>query len=112
MSSPQLAKRMSIKAAQSVEDMQKDEVSGAIKLQTLMKIAKALDCDLVYALVPRQPLHEVLRDRATEIARRQVGRVSHTMRLEDQEVSPHAEQSELNRKIDKLLTGNPKKLWD
>jgi predicted DNA-binding mobile mystery protein A len=102
---------MRIKAAQSVEDMQKDEVSGAIKLQTLRKLANALDCDVVYALVPRKPLQEVRRDRATEVARIQIGRVSHSMRLEDQEVNTEAEQNELNRRIEKLLSGSPKRLW-
>ena len=112
MSSPQLAKRMRIKAAQSVEDMQKDEVSGTIKLRTLSKLAEALDCQLVYALVPRKPLQELRRDRASVVARQQIGRVSHSMNLEEQGVSAEAEQSELNRRIDKLLYGNPKKLWD
>src|SRR5579872_6350750 len=64
MSSPQLAKRLRIKAAQSVEDMQKDEASGAITLQTLKRIADALNCELVYALVPRKSLHDTLRDQA------------------------------------------------
>ena len=112
MSSPQLARRMRIKAAQSVEDMQKDELSGAIKLRTLSKLAEALDCQLVYALVPRKPLQELRRDRASVVARLQIGRVSHSMSLEEQGVSAEAEQSELNRRIDKLLYGNPKKLWD
>jgi predicted DNA-binding mobile mystery protein A len=112
MSSPQLARRMRIKAAQSVEDMQKDEVSGTIKLRTLSKLAEALDCQLVYALVPRKPLQELRRDRASVVARLQIGRVSHSMSLEEQRVSAEAEQNELNRRIDKLLSGNPKKLWD
>src|SRR5216683_882120 len=59
MSAPQLARRARIKAAQSIKDMQKDEVDGTIRLQTLEKIANALECDLVYALVPRKPIHEM-----------------------------------------------------
>lgn len=112
MSSPQLARRMQIKAAQSVEDMQKDEVSGSIKLQTLAKLADALECDLVYALVPRKPIPDIRRDQATAIARKHIGRVSHSMSLEDQAVSSEAEQSEFARRVHKLLYGNPKKLWD
>lgn len=112
MSSPQLAKRLQIKAAQSVEDMQKDEVNGAITLKTLGRLAEALNCQFVYAFVPRKPLHDILRDRATEIARTQVARVSHSMKLEEQGMSPESEQSALNRRVDRLLSGNPKKLWD
>jgi predicted DNA-binding mobile mystery protein A len=112
MSSPQLARRMRIKAAQSVEDMQKDEVSGTITLQTLRKLADALECDFVYALVPRKPIPDIRREQAAVIARRHIGRVSHSMRLEDQAVSSEAELSEFTRRVHKLLYGNPKKLWD
>ena len=112
MSSPQLARRMGIRAAQSVEDMQKDELSGAIKLQTLGKLARALDCEIVYALVPRKPLEETRRDQAALVAKRLIRRVSHSMSLEDQAVSREAEQKELERRIERLLAGNPKALWD
>jgi predicted DNA-binding mobile mystery protein A len=112
MSSPQLARRVGIKAAQSVEDMQKDEVSGVIKLQTLRKLARALDCELVYALVPRKSLEEIRRDQATSVAKRLIKRVSHSMSLEDQAISREAEQRQLERRIEKLLAGSPKALWD
>jgi predicted DNA-binding mobile mystery protein A len=112
MSSPQLARRVGIKAAQSVEDMQKDEVSGVIKLQTLRKLARALDCELVYALVPRKSLEEIRRDQATSVAKRLIKRVSHSMSLEDQAIGREAEQRQLERRIEKLLAGSPKALWD
>lgn len=112
MSNRQLAKRVGVKASQSVEDMQEYEVSGTIKLQTLRKLANALECDLVYALVPRKPLDEIRRDRAVMVARRLLKRVSHSMKLEDQGVNKRMEESELNRRVEKLLMGNPKDLWD
>lgn len=112
MSAPQLARRMGIRAAQSVEDMQKDEVSGVIKLQTLRKLAHALDCELVYTLVPRKSLEEIRRDQATFQAKRLLKRVSHSMRLEDQGVSREAEDRELQRRVERLLAGPPKGLWD
>jgi predicted DNA-binding mobile mystery protein A len=112
MSSPQLAKRLRIKAAQSVEDMQKDEATGAITLKTLGKLAEALNCQFVYAFVPRESLHDILRERAAEIARAQLARVSHSMKLEEQGLSSESELSALSRRVDRLLSGNPKKLWD
>ena len=112
MTNKQLATRVGVRASQSVEDMQGYEVSGTIKVQTLQKLAKALECRLVYALVPLQPLDEIRRERARIVARRQLKRVSHSMSLEDQDVSKKAEQSDLNRRIQKLLSGNPKALWD
>jgi predicted DNA-binding mobile mystery protein A len=112
MSGPQLARRMGIRAAQSVEDMQKDEVSEVIKLQTLRKLAHALDCELVYALVPRKSFEEIRRDQATLQAKRLLKHVSHSMRLEDQSISLEAEDNQLQRRVERLLAGPPKALWD
>lgn len=112
MTNKQLAKRVGVKAPQSVEDMQEYEVSGTIKLQTLRKLAEALECRLVYALVPRESLEDIRRARARAVARRLLKRVSHSMTLEDQAVSRKMEESELNRRVERLLAGNPKALWD
>lgn len=112
MSSRQLAMRVGLRASQSIEDMQDDEVSQTIKLQTLRKLAEALECELVYALVPRESLDAIRRRRARVVAGRLVKRVSHTMKLEDQAVSRQSEENELNRQVENLISGNPRKLWD
>lgn len=112
MTSRQLAARIGVRAPQTVEEMQEHEVSGTIKLQTLRKLAEALECRLVYALVPREPLEDIRRERARVVARRLLKRVSHSMSLEDQAVSKKMEESELNRRVERLLAGNPKALWD
>lgn len=101
-----------MKAAQTIEAMQRNEITGAITLKSLERLAAALDCELVYALVPRKPLHDTLRDRAMEMARAQLGRVSHSMKLEEQGLSADSEQNALNRRADRLLSGSLKKLWD
>lgn len=107
----QLAKRLKLKP-QTIEDMQHYEVSGTIKLQTLRKLAEALDCRVVYAVVPPKPLDAMRRDRAQEIASRQLRHVAHSMKLEDQGISETEEQRVLDRLIEELLNGNPKKLWE
>ena len=94
------------------EDMQEYEISGTINLQTLRKLANALECDLVYAFVPREPLEEIRRKRARTVASRLIKRVSHSMNLEEQGVSKKIEQDELNRRVENLLQGKAKKLWD
>ncbi|MEO8883665.1 MAG: transcriptional regulator, partial [Devosia sp.] len=60
------------------------EAAGTIQLQTLQKAAQALDCVLVYALVPNDSLEKSVNERARRIARRSVSRVAQTMSLEDQ----------------------------
>ena len=89
-----------------------DGVEPTIQLQTLRKLAEALGCRVVYAVVPPKPLPELRRDRARAVARRRLQPVCHPMKLEAQGVSPKEEQGQLELLIQKLLAGNPKQLWD
>ena len=83
MSREQLGRRVSLRP-QTIDDWEKAEASGAIQLKTLRRAAEALDCTLVYALVPRTSLQDAVNARARRIALRELGRVAHTMTLEDQ----------------------------
>jgi predicted DNA-binding mobile mystery protein A len=84
MTGVQFAKRLHIRP-QSVDALEKSEANGAIQLKTLRRVAEALDCTLVYALVPNTSLEGVVHERARKIATRDLGRVAHTMKLEAQE---------------------------
>ena len=55
MSTAQLAKRLGIKQP-SLVALEQSEAKGTIELATLRRVAEALDCTLVYALVPNKPL--------------------------------------------------------
>jgi predicted DNA-binding mobile mystery protein A len=84
MTGVQFAKRLGIRP-QSVEALENSEANGSIGLKTLRRAAEALDCTLVYALVPNKSLEQAVDDRARKIATRDLGRVAHTMKLEAQE---------------------------
>jgi predicted DNA-binding mobile mystery protein A len=84
MTGVQLAKRLHIRP-QSVEALETSEAEGTIQLNTLRRAAEALDCTLVYALVPNTSLEGEVQERARRIAVRDLGRVAHTMKLEAQE---------------------------
>ena len=112
MTNVQLAKRLKMKAPQTIEDMQKSETTETIQIKTLRKLADALGCRLVYAVVPAKALGDMRRDRARAMARRVIQRVSHSMKLEAQGVSTDEEERQLNALIEKILADNPKKLWD
>ncbi|MDI4655882.1 MULTISPECIES: mobile mystery protein A [Xanthobacter] len=86
MTGAQLGHRMGIRP-QTVEAIEKSEAAGSIQLSTLRRAAEALDCTLVYALVPNSSLDETVDARARQIAMRDLQRVAHTMRLEAQETS-------------------------
>ena len=85
MTGPQLAARLKI-TPQSVTDIEKSEASGSIQLKTLHRAAEALDCTLVYALVPKTSLEGAVQARARRIALKDLRRVAHTMKLENQGV--------------------------
>ena len=85
MSSLALAKRLEISDS-AVRKLEVAESSDAITLGTLRKMAAALDCELQYALVPRQSLEASLREQALRKAQEQVRAVSHSMALVGQAV--------------------------
>lgn len=111
MSTRQLAARM--KAAPSrVPAIEKAEVSGATTIRTLREAAAAMNCTFVYAFVPTKPLDEILRDRAAQKAGRDIARLDHTMRLENQALLKSDLDDEQRRMIDLILSGSPRSLWD
>ncbi|MGD9596833.1 MAG: mobile mystery protein A [Steroidobacteraceae bacterium] len=112
MTNVQLAKRLGRRAPQSIEDLQQSEAAGTIKLDRLRELAEAMGCRLVYAVVPGKPLDELRRERAVEVARRILRRTSHSMKLEAQDVGSKEEERALGRQVEKLLAGNPKRLWE
>ena len=85
MSGAQLARRMGI-TPQSLNGLEQSEASETIRLETLRRAAAALDCQLVYALVPNKPLEDMVAERARAKALEAIGGVSHSMAMEDQKV--------------------------
>ena len=108
MSSAQLARRLGIKQP-SVVALEHSEAKGTIALATLRRVAEALDCTLVYALVPNQPLKTIVETRARALARRRHAPVEHSMRLEDQAVGDDESRAQLDEFV---RTMNPNRLWD
>lgn len=84
MTGVQMAARLKVRP-QTLEALERSEASGTIQLSTLRRAAEALDCTLVYALVPSSSLDGAVTARARRIAERELGRVAHTMKLEAQD---------------------------
>jgi predicted DNA-binding mobile mystery protein A len=86
VSSGELAQRMGT-SRQLCLQQEKAEAEERITLKSLRTLANALDCDLVYALVPRAgSMQELVENRARTQAKRNVLGVEHSMALEDQAV--------------------------
>jgi predicted DNA-binding mobile mystery protein A len=109
MTGVQFGRRLAVRP-QSVEALEQSEASGTIQLKTLRRAAEALDCTLVYALVPNDSLAGAVAARARKIALRDLGRVAHTMKLEAQETADGA----TDERIDAYIRDNVKErdLWD
>ena len=108
MSLRQLGGRIG-QSPQAVSSLEESEANGTIALNTLRRAAEALDCVVVYAVVPKTSLTEMVDNRAREIALRALGRVSHSMALEDQQVDRDFE-ARVQRYIASAITD--RNLWD
>lgn len=83
MSGADLARRLGL-TRQAVSLLERSEAEGSIRLDSLRRAAEALDSVLVYALVPKETLEDVVNARARAVAERTVEGVEHTMALEAQ----------------------------
>jgi predicted DNA-binding mobile mystery protein A len=85
MTTEDLAARMRLTQS-SVTRLEKSEKARTVQLDTLARAAEAMDCELVYALVPRRPLDDIINDQAGRVATKRLQRLGHTMALEQQEL--------------------------
>lgn len=91
--------------------VEKNEVRGTVQLDSLQRLADAMDCDVVYAVVPRRSLEATLERCAREAAERMVGRVADSMELEAQGTSS-SEREALVEELMARFRANPSELWD
>ena len=111
MSGRQLGERMEV-SKMWVGDMERLEASGATSLKTLRRAAEAMDCVLVYALVPKTSLKESLLKQARRKVRQDMTRASHTMVLEDQALTQDEVGKATETVAASLLDKIPKTFWD
>jgi predicted DNA-binding mobile mystery protein A len=111
MTTAQLARRIGVSQPRVVE-LEQAEVSGSITLRSLQRAAEALDCRLVYALIPQTPLEGRIRERAEALAARHSGAVEHSMLLEGQAVDDAQMSRQLHRQRVEDLLRKPARLWD
>lgn len=106
----QQAQRLGI-SGPTLHKSEQSEADDRITLGQLRKLADGLDCELVYALVPRRPLTDMVEERARAIAIEEVGGVAHTMSLEDQRPAAERLRKQVDRRTEELLRGRWSDLW-
>ena len=111
MSQAALAARAGISRA-TVQKLEQAETDRRITLDSLERLAAALDCNVAVALVPRGGSLEQFRERAADAkAEALLKPTEHSMNLEGQGVAKSARQRLKNNLVESLLKGSPRKLW-
>ncbi len=111
MTTTQLAERAGMSQSR-IPRIETGEVNGTLTMTTLRNMAEAMNCRLVYALVPNEPLEEMVCERAASVADRRLARTHHTMKLENQALTRRDLEAERARLIAELLRGDPRRLWE
>ena len=111
MTTSHLAERLGVVQSR-VPALERAEARKAVTLASLENAANAMDCRLVYALVPRKPLEELVEDRARRKAGRRLESTRHSMALEAQSVAEAHEEEQLERLIRLLIEKAGSELWE
>jgi predicted DNA-binding mobile mystery protein A len=111
MTTGQLAKRLGVHQPRVIE-LERGEATGNITVKSLERAAEALGCRLVYAFMPKEPLADTIRKRASVVADQQLAAVEQTMRLEAQGVDDRALHQEAHQQLVEKLLRRPARLWD
>lgn len=61
MTGPELANRLQVTKGR-ISQLESAELAGAVKLQTMQNVAKAMNCRFVYAIIPDNDVEEMLKD--------------------------------------------------
>ena len=96
MTLKKLSERTSVSVA-SVAQAERSEAKGKVTIATLKKMAEGMDCEFIYAFVPRKTIKETLKARALQKAKQLLAQADTHMTLENQKV-----EQDLNERIEML----------
>jgi predicted DNA-binding mobile mystery protein A len=101
-------------AQSGVVGLEEREPSGKVTLERLSAAARAMNCRLIYAVVPDTPysnLDGILDQRARRLAEHLIHRTEHSMRLEEQSATEGDLQREIDALTSQLKTTSDPRLW-
>lgn len=111
MTTTQLSSRLGVSQSRVVA-MEVAEQTGSLTIKNLARAANALDCELVYALVPRHSLQEMVEQRVKQKASNSIAAISHSMMLEDQAVADDTTAVQLEQLIQKMKMSARSDIWE
>ena len=113
MNSRQLADRVGVEQS-NITRLEEREPRGNVTLERLAKAAKAMNCKLIYAVVPDDrysDLEAIIDERARDLAQQLVRSTEHSMRLEKQGAADADLGKEVDRLTDELKSKLDSRIW-
>jgi len=110
----QLAKRLKCRDT-GVLRLEQREQAGTASLATLDRAAKAMNCRLVWAIVPEQgnsSLSDIVEKRARMLATQMVHRVDQNMKLEAQGIHEDVVRKQIDDLTGELIRNGDARIWD
>ncbi len=111
MSAAQVAKKLGVTRA-AVYQLENREVSRSVSIRQLDRVAEALNCDVVYAIIPRESLEQSIRGRARDKAKERLRKANLSMGLEAEGVADEEFAAAVNAHSSYSDALTNRKLWD
>ena len=109
MSREALARRLDVRP-EAIKKSEAAEARGGIRLDTLRRMAAAMDCELVYAVVPKRSLQDIVDQRRLQLYRGLSDETLGHMALEGQSVDPADIEAAVMEEAARLYPDD--RLWD
>lgn len=118
MSGAALARRLGSHRS-LVSYLERAENDGSITIKKLKDAAEAMNCELIYAIIPKETvensrpkIEDIIRKQAMEKAKSVVLQASAQMELESQQLSKEALSKEINRLAEQLINDMSQNFWE
>ena len=114
ISTRQLAKQCGVQHS-SILRIEKNEVQDKVSIESLKKIASAMNCQLVYAIVPKKEynsLEKIIDHQAELLANKLIKKADHTMHLEAQGISSREIKSQTKKLANELKDKMDSRIWE
>ena len=118
MSGATLARRMGLQRS-SLAYLEQSEKQGSITIKKLREVASAMDCELIYAIVPmatadnpNPTIEDIIHNQSESKAKSIVKRASTQMMLESQELTKDSLKKEVERLTRQMINDMPKDFWE
>ncbi|NSX54800.1 mobile mystery protein A [Parasulfitobacter algicola] len=111
MSGAEVAARMGV-SRNAIYQAERNERDQAITIAQMEKVAAAMGCRFVYAVVPEKSLEDVIRAQAFKKAEARIRRVSAHMSLEQQSLTKAQTDERIAMLAQELVRDMPPDFWE